>query len=284
MQRILSTYRFVHQPLTHSLLAEISQAGISGVEVFCAPMHFSYRQQEAVRELADIVGECRLELHALHSPTERDLSEGRGGNAPISICDTERIRRLDAVDEVKRALEVAERVPFRYFIQHLGHTRETADPRKLDAAFNSLENLVVFAKQRGVTIALENTPNELSAPESLRQFISETHLHDLHLCFDIGHAHMEGRVASSFDAMRDLTVTTHIHDNHGDKDEHLLPYEGTIDWDAALGSFAAAPQPLPLVFELKEQNAGVPALDQVRAAFEKLEKNLEAKGDRATRP
>jgi sugar phosphate isomerase/epimerase len=284
MQRILSTYRYVHQPLTPALLAEISHAGISGVEVFCAPMHFAYRKPEAVRELADALGEHHLELHALHSPTERDLAEGRGSGAPISICDTERIRRLDAVDEVKRALEVAEQVPFRYFVQHLGHSREVADPRKLDAAFNSLEHLAIFAKERGLTIALENTPNELSAPASLRQFISETHLRDLRLCFDIGHAHMEAEVSESFDAMRDLIVTTHIHDNHGDKDEHLLPFEGTIDWDAALSSFAAAPQPLPLVLELKEQSAGAPALDQVRTAFEKLEKNLEAKRDSTARP
>ena len=56
----------------------------------------------------------RLELHSLHSPTERNLAEGRDSGASISIADTERIRRIDAVDEVKRALEVAERIPFRY--------------------------------------------------------------------------------------------------------------------------------------------------------------------------
>ena len=41
--------------------------------------------------------------------------------------------------------------------------------------------------------------------------------------------------------MRDRVVTTHIHDNHGEKDEHLLPFEGTIDWDAAFALFAARP-------------------------------------------
>ncbi len=112
-----------------------------------------------------------------------------------------------------------------------------------------------FAKERGVTIALENTPGELGAPETLQQFIKETHLHDLKLCFDIGHAHIEDGVQASFEAMRDRIVTTHIHDNHGDKDEHLLPYNGNIDWDAALTALAGAPVPLPLVVELKEQQA-----------------------------
>jgi sugar phosphate isomerase/epimerase len=277
MQRVLSTYRYINQPLTPVLLAEISQAGIATVEIFCAPQHFSYREPQAVRELADTLGEYRLELHALHSPTERDLSPGRESGVPISISDPERIRRLDAVDEVKRALEVAERIPCRYLIQHMGHGRQSADPRKLDAAFSSLEQLSIFAKARGVTIALENTPDELGAPSSLQHFIADTHLHDLKLCFDTGHAHIEDGVEPGIDAVRERVVTAHIHDNHGEKDEHLLPYEGTIDWDAALAALANAPQPVALVLELKEQPGGKPTLDQIRATFDKLEKGFEIK-------
>src|SRR6202142_4165580 len=282
MQRVLSTYRYINQPLTPALLAEISQAGVAGVEIFCAPQHFPYREPQAVRELAEALGEYHLEVHALHSPTERDLAPGRESGVPISISDPERIRRIDAVDEVKRALEVAERIPFRYLIQHLGHGRQSADPRKLDAAFSSLEQLSVFAKARGVTIALENTTDELGAPASLQHFIADTHLHDLRLCLDTGHAHMESPVEVAFDAMRDRVVTSHIHDNHGDKDEHLLPYTGTIDWDAALAALSNAPQPVAMVLELKSQPDGSPTLDQIRSTFDKLEKNLETKRDRAT--
>ena len=223
MQRVLSTYRYVNQPLGAALLAGISQASISSIEIYCAPQHFSYREPQAVRELADALGEYHLEVHALHSPTERDLAPGRESGVPISISDPERIRRIDAVDEVKRALEVAERIPFRYLIQHLGHGRQSADPRKLDAAFSSLEQLSVFAKARGVTIALENTTDELGAPASLQHFIADTHLHDLRLCFDTGHAHFEDGVEVSFDAMRERVATTHIHDNHGEKTSTCSP-------------------------------------------------------------
>ena len=124
----------------------------------------------------------------------------------------------------------------------------------------------MFAKARGVTIALENTPDELGAPASLQHFITDTHLHDLKLCFDTGHAHIEEGVQASFDAMRERVVTTHIHDNHGDKDEHLLPFEGTIDWDAALAGFAGAPAELPFVFEIKAQAGCEPDLRSSRFA------------------
>jgi sugar phosphate isomerase/epimerase len=273
MERILSTYRFINQKLAATELGAIAQAGFKTVEVYCRAGHFNYRNAQAVRELGDALGGYGLALHALHSPAERDGSARNDGGIPISISDTERIRRFDAVDEIKRALEVAESIPCKFLVQHLGYGRQSGDQRKYDAAFTSLEHLVVFAKARGVTITLENTPDELGAPSSLQQFITDTHLHDLKLCFDIGHAHMEEGVEASFDAMRDRIVTAHIHDNHGEKDEHLLPYTGTIDWKAALGGIAGAGA-IPLVLELKDQGAAGPSLDDIRATCHKLEDAL----------
>lgn len=277
MQRILSTYRYVHQPLTAAILGAISGAGISSIEIFCASSHFDYSSPQAVRDTANMLNEHRLELHSLHAPTERDSASGHQRGVPISISDPERIRRLDAVDEVKRALEVAERVPFRYLVQHMGSGRQAADQRKLDAAFTSLENLSVFAKERGVTIALENKPDELGSPATLQQFIKETHLQLVRFCFDTGHAHIECGVGPGFDFMRERIVTTHVHDNHGEKDEHLLPYEGGIDWDVALENLASGGDKPALVLELKEQSTGVPTLDEVRKVFDKLEKRIDQK-------
>jgi sugar phosphate isomerase/epimerase len=280
MRRILSTYRYVNQPLTPALLQGIARAGIPSVEIFCASFHFSYSSPESVRELAGALKDYGLELHSLHSPTERSSAAGRQSGVPVSISEIERIRRVDAVDEVKRALDVAETIPFRYLVQHMGSSRQSADPRSLDAAFSSLEHLALFAKQRGVTIAIENTPSEVGAPASLVQFVKETRLNDLKFCFDIGHAHVDAGVGPSFELMRDRVATTHIHDNHGEKDEHLRPYEGTIDWDAALAAFGGAPEPLPLVLELKGQASGEPSLDQIHAVFDKLEEHVERKGIR----
>ena len=132
----------------------------------------------------------------------------------------------------------------------------------------------MFAKARGVTIALENTPSELGSPSVLHKFLVETHLHDLKLCFDTGHAHLDEGVGPGFEAMRDHLVTSHIHDNHGDKDEHLLPFDGTIDWDAAFHGLIAAPQLISLVLEIKGQGAAPPSLDRIRAACDKMEEKL----------
>ncbi|HEV2206734.1 MAG TPA: sugar phosphate isomerase/epimerase family protein [Candidatus Acidoferrales bacterium] len=280
MQRVLSTYRYVRHALEPSVLAQIAQAGIPAIEIFCAAGHFSYASQQAVRDVAVALEENHLSLYSLHSPPERDAAFGRSG-VPNSISEPERVRRIEAVDEVKRALEVAERIPFKYLVQHMGQSRDAADARHYDAAFNSLEHLAIFAKHRGVTIALENTPDELGAPESLLQFLKETHLNDLKLCLDVGHAHIETKIETAFEVMRDRIVTTHIHDNHGEKDEHLVPYGGSIDWEALLGMISGAPHELPIVMELKEATNGEPTLDQAREAFDKIENNLANKSTRA---
>ena len=280
MQRVLSTYRYVRHPLDASLLSQIARAGIHAVEIFCAAGHFSYASPQNVRDVASALEENHLSLHSLHSPPERDAAFGRSG-VPNSISEPERVRRLDAVDEVKRALEVAERIPFKYLVQHMGQSRDDADQRHFDAAFNSLEHLAIFAKHRGVTIVLENTPDELGSPDSLQRFLKETHLNDLKLCLDVGHAHMETKITTAFEIMRDRIVTTHIHDNHGEKDEHLLPYEGSIEWEALLGLISAAPHELPIVLELKEASNGEPSLDQVRASFDKIEDNLGARAKKS---
>src|SRR6266566_60498 len=195
MVRTLSTYLFVKRRLTPALLTEIARHGITAVEIFCTRAHFNYQSPDVVREIAGTLRDNNLRLHALHAPAERDFNPMHESSAPLSICDPERVRRLEAVDEIKRALDVAE-----------GH--------RFEAAFSSLEHLHIFAKARGVTLALENTPGELATPAHLRQFIIDTRLTDLRLCFDIGHAHIGDGVLASLEPMREFMVTSHIHDNH----------------------------------------------------------------------
>ena len=187
------------------------------------------------------------------------------------------MRRQEAVDEIKRALDLVEHIPFRFCIQHVARSRDIPDQRRWDAAFSSLEHLSLFARQRGVTLVLENTPGEMATPANLKHFLEQTRLTSVKLCFDTGHAHIDGGVTAGLETIRDLVVTTHVHDNHGEGDEHLLPYEGTIDWNGAL---AALPPDAPIVLELKEPPAAIGSvemqafaatLEGVRTVFDKFE-------------
>jgi sugar phosphate isomerase/epimerase len=286
MERLLSTYLFVSRKLTRDLISQISDAGFSGVEIFCSRSHFDYTSRAEIQNIAGALADAKLKLVSLHAPTSRDLSATREGGQPLSICEVERVRRIEAMDELKRAIDVAEELPFSRMIFHMGGSRETADPRKRDAAFSSLEHLILHAKHVGVTICVENTTSEMGAPSYLRSFIDETRLSDLRFNFDIGHAHLadgaeENRIAESFEPMREFVASAHIHDNHGEKDEHLPPYEGTIDWTEAVKLLKTAPDigtKLPLMLELKEKSGpDVPTaqqqLDAARKSLDRLEED-----------
>jgi sugar phosphate isomerase/epimerase len=287
MQRLLSTYLFVSRNLTRELLADIAGAGFQGVEIFCSRAHFDYTSKAEALQIKQALADCQLTLTSLHAPTSRDLSATRESGQPLSICEVERVRRIEAMDELKRAIDVAEELPFARMVFHMGGTRETADQRKRDAAFSSLEHLILHARHVGVTICVENTTSEMGDPAYLRSFVDETRLTGLRFTFDIGHAHLadgpaEERIEKCFAPLKDLVVGAHIHDNHGEKDEHLLPYEGTIDWPAAINILKAAPDGnVPLLLELKEKTGSdaPSALEQLRSARKAMNKFAEAWGE-----
>lgn len=280
MQRILSTYLFVSKKLTPEILGQIAGARFQAVEIFGTRSHFDYATKAEVRTIASALAEHRLKLNSLHAPTSRDLSVNREGGSPLSITEVERVRRIEAMDELKRVLDVAQDLPFARLILHMGGSREIADPRKRDAAFSSLEHLSLHAHHAGVTICVENTTSEMGEPAYLRSFVEETRLTAVRFNFDIGHAHLaegpeEERVARNFEPLRDLVASAHIHDNHGEKDEHLPPYDGTIDWPAAVKLLKSAQtKDLPQTLEVKEKTGlDAPSLgDQLAAAAKSLDR------------
>jgi sugar phosphate isomerase/epimerase len=285
MQRLLSTYLFGSRKLTLELLGQISEAGFAGLEIFCTRSHFEYSAKSEVQAMASALEQYGLQLVSLHAPTSRDMSAMRESGTPLSICEVERVRRIEAMDELRRVIDVADDLPYARLILHMGGARETADPRKRDAAFSSLEHLILHAHHAGVTICVENTMSEMGDPGYLRAFVDETRLTGLRFNFDIGHANLsdfpeDERLEKSFAPLRDLTSSVHLHDNRGEKDEHLPPYDGTIDWPAAIKILQSAPQTsLPLVLELKEKTgpeapSAAEQLTAARKSLDRLEKAL----------
>jgi len=177
MKHVLSTHLFVNHRLTTVWLDRIWNAGIPAVEIFCARQHLDYRDRAQIGELGHWFRDSALKLHSLHSPMYTDEVWGRSGpHSVITITEPVKAKRITMVDEIKRAIEIAETVPYKYLIQHLGVGGEEYDDRKIDAAFNSLAELAVFARQRGVEVLLENIPNQLSSAARLNAFLEITHL------------------------------------------------------------------------------------------------------------
>ncbi|HZP01497.1 MAG TPA: sugar phosphate isomerase/epimerase family protein [Terriglobia bacterium] len=266
----ISTYMFVDQRLGSHALDRILQAGIRTVELFAARQHLDYHDAHHVRDVAQWFKDHEVSLHSLHAPLFNDHDWGRSGGLAISVAYKEKRLRIDSMDEIKRAIEVAEALPFKYLILHLGVPEEDYDLDKFDASLTSIEHLNLFAKERGVQILLENTPNDLSTPERLLQFIQYTRL-DLKICFDTGHAHMTSGVQAAFETLKDRIVSTHIHDNRREKDDHLMPFDGEIDWDQTIRDFRTMERRFPILFELRNYGPEVTSLGRLREVVRKFD-------------
>lgn len=273
MEHVLSTHLLVQHRINTVWLERIREAGIPAVELFCARQHFDYHDKAQVSELGYWFRDSELKLHSLHSPMFNDDCWGRTGPmAVVSITELSKPRRLQCVDEIKRAVEVAEKIPFRYLIQHIGVKGEEWSEQKVDAAFSALEEIVLFASNRGVKVLLENIPNQLSSAERLLSFLELTHL-DLDFCFDTGHANMNEGVEAAYALMQGRIRSTHINDNNGEEDSHLTPLVdqgGTVNWKRTMELLRSRPGQYPLVLELRE-SPGAPPLEMARRVFESLE-------------
>ncbi len=274
MLKAMSTYCYVKERLHPGLLDGLVRGGAEAVEIFAARGHLDYaNRKQHVREIADWFKATGVPLHSVHSPMFSDYEWGRSGAAPINVVSTDRKQRIEAMDEIKRALEIAEQVPFKFLVQHMGNGGEEFDEKKFEAGMTSVEHLQAFAKPLGVTVLLENIPNELSTPEKLMEFLRITHLEGtVGLCFDVGHAHIMGSVAEAFATMKDHIRSTHVHDNAKDRDSHLWPGDGNIDWKETMSLLRTAPHVPPVLMEIDGEGKGnIP--QGMSAAFHKLEES-----------
>ena len=172
MQKAVSTYLFVKERLHPGILDGLQRSGVQAVEIFAARQHMDYANRKShVKEIAEWFRGSGIPLNSVHSPLYADYEWGRAGAPPLNICSTDRATRVEAMDEIKRALEIAEQIPFRFLVQHLGTPNESFSDKKFEAAMTSIEHLRAFAKPLGVRILLENIPNELSTPDHLVEMI-----------------------------------------------------------------------------------------------------------------
>src|SRR4051812_35526888 len=273
MLRAMSTHVRVRERLQVSHLEAMLRGGAQAIELFCQKEHFDYTERSRVREFAAWFAEHPGVLHSLHAPIYSESDYGRHMAPQVNLVHEEKRQRVAAMDEVKRAIELAEHAPFRFLVQHLGVSKEKWEPRKMEFAITALEHLRVFAKPLGVTVLVENIANEITEPDRLQEILNTAHFDDIGFCFDVGHAHFGQGVRASFETMKDKIRSTHLHDNHGERDEHLWIGEGTIDWSEAMALLRRTPHSPAMLLEITGESQKEIAQGAAES-FSRLEKAL----------
>lgn len=258
MLKAISTHIFLNNRLHTGHLDALAKGGAEAIEVFAARHHFDYTSRSQVREIADWFRSNATKAWSLHAPlrSEADRENERGGE-PLNVVHFEKARRIEAMDEIKRAMEAAEQIPFSNLILHLGERNTAWDQHSLEYALTAVEHLRAFARPLGMRILLENLEkNDVARPDKLIEILTTGHFDDCGTCLDMGHANIDSNVLDAITAMGERIRSVHVHDNMGDKDTHLWPGDGTIPWQEAMSALAALPSPPASVLEIQRASEG----------------------------
>jgi sugar phosphate isomerase/epimerase len=276
----LSTHLFHTLRLERDHLARIADAGFPLVEVFATRTHVDYHDPHALDRVRGWLDDLGLRAWSVHLPIIDGIRDGVWGR-PLSNASTDAARRTEALTETTAAVEAAGRIGARVAVLHLGvPSSPLVPPDDNDAAVvaRSLEPIAATCAEAGVELALEVIPNGLSSAAAIYDWLrSDRDLGRAGACLDVGHAHMIDGVVDAIETLSGDIVTTHIHDNDGTIDNHLLPFEGTIDWAAALFALVKVGYGGPLMLELPDHGdaartlaGAVSARSRIQAILDEL--------------
>jgi sugar phosphate isomerase/epimerase len=272
----ISTHLYHDRALEPAHLQQIRGYGFETVELFATRSHFDYHDESAMAALAGWLAETGLTLNSVHAPIITGAAGGNWGTN-YSNAAADKARREAAVAETAAALQIARRVPFEVLVVHLGTpaAKSQAGDNTRASALRSAEEICRLAEPLGVRVAFEVIPNELSTVASLVTML-ESGLDAPHagICLDFGHAHLMGDVADAVETAAEHVIATHVHDNRGREDDHLVPYRGTINWDMALMTMQKIGFDATYLLELSNVSTPEAVLEDARAARERFERTL----------
>ena len=275
MQFGISTHLYHDQRLTREHLVQIAGYGFEAVELFATRSHFDYHDTASIERLAGWLSETGLRLHSIHAPIVESYGTGTGLTFTTAAADN--AKRQTAVREADAALRILDRIPAGFVVVHLGTPASKAGPgdNNRAAAARSIDEIARIAEDRHARVAIEVIPNDLSTTEAVVTLIErDFDGARIGLCMDFGHAHLLGDVADAIELAAEHLLTTHVHDNRRRNDDHLVPYQGTIDWPAALVTMQKIGYDGTYLLELASTGDPAAVLEEARRARQRIERAL----------
>jgi sugar phosphate isomerase/epimerase len=272
----ISTHLYHDRRLDREHLEQIASYGFETIELFATRSHFDYHDASAIGHLAEWLSQTGLTLGSVHAPIAESHTNGQW-TGPLSNALSDNSRRQKAVRESEAALQIARRIPFQLFTVHLGTPTSYSQPgdNSRASAFRSADEILRLAAPLGIRVALEVIPNDLSSASSLVSLIEQDlNIEYAGICLDFGHAHLMGDVADTIETAAEHVMATHVHDNRGRDDDHLVPYLGSINWDMALMTMQKIGYEGTYLMELANTSAPETVLDDARRARQRFERTL----------
>ena len=216
-------------------LRELARAGFKYVDLDMYSftpecVYMSGGWKDAVNELSIAASELGLTFAQAHS---------QGGN-PLSD-DATHVDFLAAA--TIRSIEICAELGIKNTVMHFGYAKEISKEESFEKNKRFCERLIPTVERCGVNVLLENSTRvnmgDMYYPNTakdIKEFLEYLGHKDFHVCWDTGHANCEGAQYDQIVELGDELYAIHYNDNHGFKDEHLIPFMGTLNHDEVINA------------------------------------------------
>lgn len=228
-----STILYRERPLNWTLFNEFKQAGIESLELTDYHPEFSYTEAAVFTVLKLVIDDLSLELNSLHIHLEKFDSD-------FDLATLDSVQQEKTLTAYRQAVDAMAILGGGILVTHHIQIPEPDAPHHAAqrAAFlANLRTVAQYAAPKDVSFALENTPGGYTRePTRLVQLIAAVDEPNVGICIDVGHRNIVGDPVEALRISGKYLLTLHLHDNHGEQDEHLAPGRGTIDWDGVVAA------------------------------------------------
>ena len=152
------------------------------------------------------------------------------------------------VERYKRNIRECKERGIELVIMHL--TSKHVAPMYNEIGLNRIKKITDYAKEVGVKVAFENT----KIRGYLEYVFSNIDSDNIGLCYDAGHCHAHFDDEFNYEMFKDRIFAVHLHDNFGELDEHLLPFDGTINWEHVISKLKECNYSSYVTLELSYRN------------------------------
>lgn len=140
-------------------------------------------------------------------------------------------------DVIGRSIEAASVLGAKYLVVHPVWRDENGEiienkQKFISVNAEAIKKWLPLAEKCGVVLLSENILWGASKdPRIISELVKEVNSDWFGWCFDTGHAHCSGYKMSVLEKCAVAPLSLHIQDNDGSGDGHLIPGDGTVDWD-----------------------------------------------------
>lgn len=205
----------------HDQLPMIREAGFTHVSLGGADLnHSRYLDRHGQKLLKRLLADSNLKVCSLHAP----FKDG------FDISSIERDIAAKTSDMLKRCIDAALLLKANALIFHPGPPCVGQVKDRREVLVRQVLALLEHVGKANLKLAIENLSND-SANRVTAFSFQRIANSKYGLCYDTSHDNLVATPLAILERFKDRLITTHIADNRGMRDDHMLPFEGYFRWD-----------------------------------------------------